>query len=1359
MKKLYFFSLMTFLLSGVSLDFYAQNFAVIGSGTASNDQYGYPAPFGNWYWGARHQFLYTPAELLAAGVVPGATISSLGFKITAGNGAQVHNDFQITVYTTASNFSGLNWHSGTPAAQTTPVNFPPGGTWPLGWQQFTLDTSFTWNGTDNMIVETCFQNLSYTYNASTELSTMPPGNVYTLYYVGDMTGICTNPLLPYSLPDRPNLRLEWTASPCSGQPAPGQTQASSTTVCSGETFQLSLSNIPMGAGVTYQWQLSQDGGATWSDIGTGTPLLSYSIAADAQFRCIVTCTASGLSEVSIPVSVSVNTDPCQCGAFPSSAAQFDYGPDITQVTIGSFSNSSLCFDLAGGPGSLPGMYSNYTTLPSGPAVVQGSPVNFTVTADVCNFGSYYHLKVFADWNQDGDFSDADEEIFATAAPQMLGTPVSGTFWVPPSVTPGPARLRIIAWGTWNPNDPNFIEADLPYDVGETEDYCLTVVVPPPCAGQPAPGNTQSSAATVCVGQTVFLSLPDLPPASGYTYQWQQSTDGGSTWSNIGAGQPYTTATVTTDAQFRCTVTCTFGGLSDISTPVSVTVNTNGCECFSYAVSSASDPWDTDIVGVTIGNMSHTSVCQDMAPGAGSQAGMYSNYTGSLAPATVYQGFPVQFSVQADMCGSFTSPHLKIFVDWNQDGDFYDADEEVYASATALLNPGIFSGSFIVPATALTGTTRLRVVLQSFWSPLDPNTILPDQFYYYGETEDYCVEVQTPAGCSGTPAPGATDASVTEGCAGLSVALSLPNLIPTNGLNFQWQQSTDGVTWSNFGPNQPYTTVAVNSTTQYRCQVTCAGSGQSAVSTPVTVTISGDNCQCLPYAVSAAMYPYDGEILSVTLDNVTTASTCGVAAPGPGSIANQYANYTTSVSGPSIMAGSPVSFSVQAGTCGGSYSHFMKIFADWNQDGDFFDASETVYASGNVITPPQTENGSFTIPTFATPGPTRIRVVLMETWDSSMVQPEGWYSYGETEDYCLNVIPLTPCSGTPNPGNTLASVAEACPFQPFTLSLSNDFTMFGGISYQWQRSTNGGSTWSNFGPSAPSVTAIQSVPTLYRCQVTCAPSGLTGVSSELSVPVGTPCVCQNYGPSAALFPDNTYIYQVKVGGQTNSSTCTTLAPGPGSQVVQYSNYTGYLAPFEVESGKPFNFSIGVGTCNQGMVSIFKIFIDWNGDGDFADQNEEAYTSSNINGGQLISGTITAPQQSALVTRLRVVCVETALASVVTPTGTYNHGETEDYCLSIQPSVGLTPGEESSDEPDRVILLGQQLLLALHNPASCGSVDVTLHDLSGRTLLRKRLSYQGPGTYDAGIFAPSAGVYIVTWSYCGRTQSRRLLLGVH
>ena len=43
----------------------------VGTGTASNSATGYPAVFGNFYWGARHQMLYTAAELTAMGFIGG----------------------------------------------------------------------------------------------------------------------------------------------------------------------------------------------------------------------------------------------------------------------------------------------------------------------------------------------------------------------------------------------------------------------------------------------------------------------------------------------------------------------------------------------------------------------------------------------------------------------------------------------------------------------------------------------------------------------------------------------------------------------------------------------------------------------------------------------------------------------------------------------------------------------------------------------------------------------------------------------------------------------------------------------------------------------------------------------------------------------------------------------------------------------------------------------------------------------------------------------------------------------------------------------------------------------------------------
>lgn len=48
------------------------NGVVIGTGTIVNSPFDYPAPYGNWYWGARHQLLVRASELTAAGLGPGS---------------------------------------------------------------------------------------------------------------------------------------------------------------------------------------------------------------------------------------------------------------------------------------------------------------------------------------------------------------------------------------------------------------------------------------------------------------------------------------------------------------------------------------------------------------------------------------------------------------------------------------------------------------------------------------------------------------------------------------------------------------------------------------------------------------------------------------------------------------------------------------------------------------------------------------------------------------------------------------------------------------------------------------------------------------------------------------------------------------------------------------------------------------------------------------------------------------------------------------------------------------------------------------------------------------------------------------
>ncbi len=91
---------------------------------------------------------------------------------------------------------------------------------------------------------------------------------------------------------------------------------------------------------------------------------------------------------------------------------------------------------------------------------------------------------------------------------------------------------------------------------------------------------------------------------------------------------------------------------------------------------------------------------------------------------------------------------------------------------------------------------------------------------------------------------------------------------------------------------------------------------------------------------------------------------------------------------------------------GSYSYGFNIWVDWNEDFDFNDPGEKVYASGALLT---VVNGSFVVPGNAPIGSHRMRIVA----DTSSFNPNpcGVITSGETEDYTLTVLPLS-CSNNP-----------------------------------------------------------------------------------------------------------------------------------------------------------------------------------------------------------------------------------------------------------------------------------------------------------------------------------------------------------
>lgn len=97
-----------------------------------------------------------------------------------------------------------------------------------------------------------------------------------------------------------------------------------------------------------------------------------------------------------------------------------------------------------------------------------------------------------------------------------------------------------------------------------------------------------------------------------------------------------------------------------------------------------------------------------------------------------------------------------------------------------------------------------------------------------------------AACSGAPLGGTTVASsATANCSSSPISLSLTGSTLGCGITFQWQSSTDNVTWTPIsGATSSTYAASVNGTTYYRCVTTCSNSGLSAISTPVLITFTG-----------------------------------------------------------------------------------------------------------------------------------------------------------------------------------------------------------------------------------------------------------------------------------------------------------------------------------------------------------------------------------------------------------------------------------------------------------------------------------------------------------------------------------------
>jgi hypothetical protein len=132
-------------------------------------------------------------------------------------------------------------------------------------------------------------------------------------------------------------------------------------------------------------------------------------------------------------------------------------------------------------------------------------------------------------------------------------------------------------------------------------------------------------------------------------------------------------------------------------------------------------------GEYISNVTMGAVNQNSAQGTGG----YQNFTSQVITMVIGASSTISVGISAP----YSADELLIWVDWNKDGDFADAGENVYASGA--IGSATFVTSFAPPVSATVGVTRMRIRLHDTSS--GPNAT-PCGNAAWGEVEDYSVNV-------------------------------------------------------------------------------------------------------------------------------------------------------------------------------------------------------------------------------------------------------------------------------------------------------------------------------------------------------------------------------------------------------------------------------------------------------------------------------------------------------------------------------------------------------------------------------------------------------------------------------------------
>ncbi len=258
-----------------------------------------------------------------------------------------------------------------------------------------------------------------------------------------------------------DLVYHWAPSAaCSGTPTAGQAFIAQDSICPGTLAHFTLTGATAAMGITYQWQVSNNG-STWSNMnGAINSNLNDSIYLPVYVQCLVSCGSN--TTASSPVQIFINPfNECYCTP-ASTNSNCTNGGYIDSVAImgTSINNVSACDQLNG---------TAYSVFPVSASTSDTLFLGVTYMAHVKTTASN-KISLWIDYDHSGSFDASEWTLIDSAS--VAGMPSMKNFSIPLTAQEGLTKMRIRTRSATGANAAT--NACTQFGSGETEDYTIII---------------------------------------------------------------------------------------------------------------------------------------------------------------------------------------------------------------------------------------------------------------------------------------------------------------------------------------------------------------------------------------------------------------------------------------------------------------------------------------------------------------------------------------------------------------------------------------------------------------------------------------------------------------------------------------------------------------------------------------------------------------------------------------------------------------------------------------------------------------------------------------------------------------------